>query len=171
MEQTPKDPQSFTYLCMSYPNYIIKRRKLSDACKKSNNNDEVLRNKIINFIRMHPDHELRRQTQARDTTTNSSHKEIHNSKINDLLISAEKMYNERVAYKQIWIAETEERKIRNLEKKQAEKEASIIHKANKIQQIRDANLEMVAMQKSQRELVSAARVAARIEARDSKKNQ
>jgi hypothetical protein len=171
MEQTPKDPQSFTYLCMSYPNYIIKRRKLSDACKKSNNNDEVLRSKIINFIRMHPDHELRRQTLARDSTTNPVHREMHNSKINDLLISAEKMYNERVAYKQIWIAETEERKARNLDKKQAEKEASIIHKANKIQQIRDANLEMVAKQKSERELVSAARASAHAAVRDSKKNQ
>jgi hypothetical protein len=171
MEQTPKEPQSFTYLCMSYPNYIIKRRKLSDACKKSNNNDEVLRNKIINFIRMHPDHELRRQTLARDSTTNPVHREMHNSKINDLIISAEKMYNERVAYKQIWIAETEERKIRNLAKKQAEKEASVVNKANKIQQIREANLEMVAKQKSERELVSAARAAARAASRDSKKNQ
>ena len=171
MEQTPKDPQSFTYLCMSYPNYIIKRRKLSDACKKSNNNDEVLRNKIINFIRMHPDHELRRQTLARDSTTNPVHREMHNSKINDLIISAEKMYNERVAYKQIWIAETEERKIRNLAKKQAEKEASVVNKANKIQQIREANLEIVAKQKSERELVSAARAASRAASRDSKKNQ
>lgn len=163
MEQTQQDPQSFTYLCMSYPNYIIKRRKLSDACKKADNKDEALRNKIINFIRIHPDHELRRQTLARDATTNPVHREMHNSKINDLLIAAEKMQNERVAYKKIWIAETEERRLRNLAKKEAEKEAAIIYRANKIQQIREANLEMVEKQKSERELVRALR--------DSKKQQ
>jgi hypothetical protein len=157
MEQTQQDPQSFTYLCMSYPNYLIKRRKLSDACKKADNKDETLRNKIINFIRIHPDHELRRQTLARDSTTNPVHREMHNSKINDLLIAAEKMQNERIAYKKIWIAETEERRIRNLAKKEAEKEAAIIYRANKIQQIREANLEMVAKQKSERELVRAVR--------------
>ena len=163
MEQTQQDPQSFTYLCMSYPNYLIKRRKLSDACKKADNKDETLRNKIINFIRIHPDHELRRQTLARDSTTNPVHREMHNSKINDLLIAAEKMQNERVAYKKIWIAETEERRIRNLAKKEAEKEAAIIYRANKIQQIREANLEMVEKQKSERDLVRALR--------DSKKQQ
>jgi hypothetical protein len=159
MEQTPQDPQSFTYLCMSYPNYLIKRRKLSDACKKADNKDEALRNKIINFIRIHPDHELRRQTLARDSTTNPVHREMHNSKINDLIIAAEKMQNERIAYKKIWIAETEERRLRNLAKKEAEKEAAIIYRANKIQQIREANLEMVTKQKSERELVRAARLA------------
>ena len=163
MEQTQQDPQSFTYLCMSYPNYLIKRRKLSDACKKADNKDETLRNKIINFIRIHPDHELRRQTLARDSTTNPLHREMHNSKINDLLIAAEKMQNERIAYKKIWIAETEERRLRNLAKKEAEKEAAIIYRANKIQQIREANLEMVEKQKSERELVRALR--------DSKKQQ
>ena len=157
MDQTQQDPQSFTYLCMSYPNYIIKRRKLSDACKKADNKDETLRNKIINFIRIHPDHELRRQTLARDSTTNPLHREMHNSKINDLIIAAEKMQNERIAYKKIWIAETEERRLRNLAKKEAEKEASLIYRANKIQQIREANLEMVTKQKSERELVRAVR--------------
>ena len=157
MEQTSKEPQSFTYLCMSYPNYIIKRRKLSDACKKSNN-DEVLRNKIINFIRMHPDHEIRRQIQARDATTNSAHKEIHNSKINDLLIPAEKVKIEREAYKEIWKAETESRKEKNIAKKLAEKEASLIYRANKIQQIRDTNLEIVVKQKAEGEKIRAARL-------------
>ena len=32
---------------------------------------------------MHPDHDLKRQMQARDATTNDNHKEMHNSKIND----------------------------------------------------------------------------------------
>jgi hypothetical protein len=155
--QTP-EPPSFTYLCMSYPNYLIKRRKLSDACKNANN-DEKLRNKIIDFIRIHPDHELRRQIQARDSTTNPAHREMHNSKINDLLIPAEKVKNERVAYKEVWIAEAEERRLRNLAKKAAEKEASIIYRANKIQQIREANIELVTKQKSERELVRAARLS------------
>ena len=41
METIKEETKSFTYLCMSYPNYLIKRRKISDACKKSNNQDEV----------------------------------------------------------------------------------------------------------------------------------
>jgi hypothetical protein len=150
-------PKSFTYLCMSYPNYLIKRRKISEACKKTNNQDEALRNKLINFIRLHPDHELTRQIQARDVTTNPLHKDIHNSKINDLIIPAEKVNNERIAYKQIWKAETDERRIRNLAKKEAEIAAGIINKANKIQALRDANIAMVVKQKSERELVRAAR--------------
>jgi hypothetical protein len=156
MEQI-QEPKSFTYLCMSYPNYLIKRRKLSNACKKANNQDEVLRNKIINFIRAHPDHELRRQTQARDLTTNDNHKEMHNTKINDLLIPAEKVHNERVAYKEVWKAETEERRIRNLAKKEAEIATAAVYKEKKIQQIREANIAMVEKQKSERELVRAAR--------------
>lgn len=159
MEKKQKDPQSFTYLCMSYPNYLIKRRKISDACKKSNNQDEVLRNKLINFIRMHPDHELRRQTQARDVTTNPLHKEIHNSKINDLLIPAEKVHHQRIAYKEIWKAETEERRIRNLEKKQAEIAAGIINKANKIKALREANIAMVVKQKEEGETIRLARLS------------
>ena len=163
MSQTQEESKSFTYLCMSYPNYLIKRRKLSDACKKTNNQDETLRNKIVNFIRMHPDHELRRQTQARDTTTNDNHREMHNTKINDLIIPAEKVHNERVAYKQIWKAETEERRERNLAKQQAEKDAAVIYKANKIQQVREQNIAMVAKQKAERELVRAAREIKKIQ--------
>jgi hypothetical protein len=163
METIKEETKSFTYLCMSYPNYLIKRRKLSDACKKSNNQDEASRNKIVNFIRMHPDHELKRQMQARDATTNDNHKEMHNSKINDLLIPAEKVHTERVAYKQIWKAETEERRARNLAKKEAEIASGLINKANKIQKVREQNIAMVSKQKSERELVRAAR--------DSKKNQ
>jgi hypothetical protein len=163
METIKEETKSFTYLCMSYPNYLIKRRKLSDACKKSNNQDETLRNKIVNFIRMHPDHELRRQTLARDTTNNNNHRDMHNSKINDLIIPAEKVHNERVAYKQIWKAETEERRERNLAKQQAEKDAAVIYKANKIQQAREQNIAMVAKQKAERDLIRAAR--------DNKKNQ
>ena len=158
MEQIKEEPISFTYLCMSYPNYLIKRRKLSDACKKANNQDEVLRNKIINFIRTHPDHELRRQTQARDLTTNENHKEMHNTKINDLLIPAEKVHNQRVAYKEVWKAETEERRIRNQAKKEAEIAVSAIYQAQKIQQIRETNIAMVEKQKADRELVRAARL-------------
>jgi len=157
MSQTTQEPQSFTYLCMSYPNFLIKRRKISDACKKANNKDEELRNKIVNFIRMHPDHELRRQTIARDTTTNPSHKEIHNSKINDLLIPAEKVHNERIAYKQIWKAETEERQARNLAKKQDEIAAGLINKANKIKALREANIAMVIKQKEEGETIRLAR--------------
>jgi hypothetical protein len=157
MEQI-QEPKSFTYLCMSYPNYLIKRRKLSNACKKANNQDEVLRNKIINFIRTHPDHELRRQTQARDSTTNKNHKDMHNTKINDLLISAEKVHNERVAYKEVWKAETEERRIRNLAKKEAEIAAAAVYKSKKIQKIREANIAMIEKQKADSELVRAARL-------------
>ena len=40
-QTTQQSPQSFTYLCMSYPNYLIKRRKISEACKKANNQDGV----------------------------------------------------------------------------------------------------------------------------------
>ena len=155
--------QSFTYLCVSYPNYIIKRRKLSDACKKSNNQDVELRTKLINFIRMHPDHELTRQTQAIDATTNPLHKEIHTSKINDLIIPAEKVHHERIAYKEIWKAETEERRLRNLAKKQAEIEAGVINKAKKIQALREANIAMVVKQKEEGETIRLARL--------SKKNQ
>ena len=158
MEQINEEPKSFTYLYMSYPNYLIKRRKFSDACKKANNQDEVLHNKIINFIRTHPDYELRRQTQARDLTTNKNHKDMHNAKINDLLISAEQVHNERVAYKEVWKAETEERRIRNLAKKEAEIAASVVYKATKIQQIKEANIAKIETQKSQRDLVRAARL-------------
>ena len=158
-DQRSQDPQSFTYLCVSYPNYIIKRKKLSDACKKANNQDVVLQTKLINYIRMHPDHELRRQTQARDVTTNPHHREMHNSKINDLLISAEKVYTERIAYKQIWKAETEERRLRNLAKKQAEMTAGLINKAKKIQALREANIAMVVKQKEEGETIRLARLS------------
>ena len=156
-QNSQNTPQSFTYLCVSYPNYIIKRRKLSDACKKSNNQDAELRTKLINFIRMHPDHELTRQTQAIDATSNPLHKEIHTSKINDLIIPAEKIHHERIAYKEIWKAETEERRLRNLAKKEAEMAEGVINRAKKIQALREANIAMVAKQKSERELVRAAR--------------
>ena len=158
MEQIQEEPVSFTYLCMSYPNYLIKRRKLSDACKKSNNQDEALRNKLINFIRTHPDHELRRQMQAYETTTNSNHKEMHNSKINDLLIPAEQIRIKRTSYKEVWKAETEQRREINLAKKEAEIAASVIYQANKIKQVREANLEMVAKQKADGEIIRAARL-------------
>ena len=57
----------------------------------------------------------------------------------------------------MWKAETEERRIRNLAKKEAEIAASAIYKEKKIQQIREANIAMVEKQKAERELVRAAR--------------
>jgi len=148
MEQ---DLQLMKHLCMSYNKYIIKRKKLSDACSKANNNNIMLRTKLMDFIRMHPDHELRRQTQARDVSTNMVHREMHNSKIEDLREPAVITYNQRLEYTKIRVSELESRTATHNAKMEEEKSKTIENKANKIQKAREYNIARIAEQKSRRD--------------------
>ena len=130
---------------MSYNKYIIKRKKLSNLV--TNTNDPELHMKLVKFIRMHPDHEIKRQNLAKATSTNPVDIVMHNDKINDLITSAEKVYQDRIEYKKVWDSEAETRKAKYEERKEAEKQAAIINKANKIKNIREGNLAHVNKQK------------------------
>ena len=110
-------------------------------------NEPELHKKLVNFIRTHPDHELKRQTLAKATSTNPVDIVMHNDKINDLFAAAEKVSQERIAYKKVWDSEAEARKAKYEERKEAEKQAAISNKANKIKSIREGNLAHVNKQK------------------------
>lgn len=155
MDQTLSS-KTMHHLCMSYKTYIKIRKQLSD--NYSNNIfDTLLREKLINFIRLHPDHELKRQVEARDTTTNISHKDIHNSKIADLTEQASKKQEERDNYKKIWDSEKEARLIKHTIKMKKEKEEAIINRALKIEKARAINISNVEHQKAERENIRLAR--------------
>lgn len=144
------------YLCMSYNKYIFKRKKLSNAVTITN--DPALREKLVNFIRIHPDHELRRQTMARDASRNILDITLHNEKINDLIDAAKKVSEERVAYKKIWDSEAEIRKTKYEARKAAEKQASILYKAEKIETLKEKNFAHVTKQKENRDAIRSQRI-------------
>jgi len=145
-----------TYLCMSYNKYLIKRKKLSNACSKNKSNDN-LRNKLVEFIHLHPDHELRRQTCARDLSTDPINRELHNEKIKDLIIPAENTFKKRTAYKSIREAETEARTAKHNSRMEAEKAKAIENKALKIQKAREINNARIIKEKAEGETIRLAR--------------
>ena len=140
------------HLCMSYNKYIIKRKKLSNACTK-NKSDSLLLDKLVNFIRQNADYELKRQTQARDATTNLSHRAMHNAKIEDLLEPAEVVYKQRIAYKSIRESETDVRTAVHDARMKSEKLNAIKTKEFKLQQARLYNINNIAMQKLETESI------------------
>lgn len=155
--QQEASSKSMRYLCMSYNKYIIMRKKLSDACTK-NNSDSELRDKLISFIRLHPDHELKRQVATRDIVTNPSHKEMHSAKIADLLESANQMYEKREAYKKVRDLEAETRLSTHTVRMADEKAKSIEFRKLRIEKAREYNLANVALQKQNGEAIRLARI-------------
>ena len=152
--------KSLKYLCMSYNKYIIMRNKLSNACSKQDS-DNNLRNKLMEFIRLHPDHELKRQTIARDNTTNIEHKNIHNAKIADLTEPASKMYDMREIYKQV--KESMNQTILSIHTSRMinEKEVSRANKELKLNQSKANNIINIALHKLKGESIRIARAEKR----------
>ena len=144
------------HLCMSYNKYIIKRKKLSNAYS-NNKTDDNLRNKLINFIRLHPDHEYKRQIYALDSSKNILDKQLHNEKIVDLLKPSEITYIQRIAYKSIRDSETESRTATHNAKMEAEKLKAIENKNIKLQKARETNAIRIVKEKSEGEAIRLAR--------------
>jgi len=144
------------HLCMSYNKYIIKRKKLSDAYSK-NKTDETLRNNLINFIHLHPDHEYKRQIYARDSSKNILDRQLHNEKIADLLKPSELTYNKRIAYKSIRESETESRTAKHNAKMEEEKLKAIENKNIKLQKARENNANRILKEKTEGETIRLAR--------------
>ena len=155
--QEEVNTKSLRYLCMSYNKYVIMRKKLSDTCTK-NKSDSNYRNNLINFIRLHPDHELKRQTVTRDNISNLSHKEMHIAKIADLLESANQMYEKREAYKKVRDLEAETRLSTHTVRMADEKAKSIEFRKLRIEKAREYNLANVALQKQNGEAIRLARI-------------
>jgi len=144
---TSSSTSSQRYLCLSYNKYLITRKKLSDASKSNNNTDEVLRNKLITFIHMHPDHELRRQVESRYNTSNVKHKEMHTAKINELTDLANEMYEKRIAYKLLRDSEASIRLTNHIARMKAEKELCLDNKILRIQKAREVNAIRIDLEK------------------------
>lgn len=144
------------YLCMSYNKYLFMRKKLSNACTK-NISDANVREKLIKFIRQHPDHELKRQINARDEVTNPLHKDMHSSKIADLLEPASKMQEQREDYKKVRILETESRLAKHISLMAKEQAKVEENKARKIEKLRENNLAKVALQKQNGDAIRLSR--------------
>lgn len=151
-----ENSNSLHYLCMSYNKYLFMRKKLSNACTK-NNSDTIRREKLINFIRQHPDHELKRQINAREEVTNPLHKDMHSSKIADLLEPASKMHDQRESYKKVRILESESRLAKHISLMTGEKAKVEENKARKIEKLRENNLAKVALQKQNGDAIRLAR--------------
>jgi len=156
LSSSNQNSASMRYLCMSYNKYLIMRKKLSDACTK-HETDTILREKLINFIRQQPDHELKRQTDAREAVTNPLHKDMHSSKIADLLEPASKMQDLRDAYKKVRDNEAETRLANHTSLMAKEKAKVELNKAKRIEKIRDQNLIQVTLQKQNADSIRAAR--------------
>ena len=138
------------YLCMSYNKYIILRNKASIAYTKYPL-DFTLRDKLICFIRLHPDHELKRQILARDSIKNKSHIEMHTSKIADLTEPASHMLEKREAYQKLRDSVCSDR-LANHSARMINERAMCL--ANKLEIIKKAklakfaNLENISLQKA-----------------------
>jgi hypothetical protein len=156
MEQQEVTTKATRYLCMSYNKYIIMRNKLSDACTK-NKSDSELREKLMNFIRLHPDHEMKRQTQAMNNTSNPSHKEMHNAKIADLSDQAYQMYEKREAYKKIRESEADVRLATHTARMVEEKARALANKNLKIEKAKEYNLNKITVQKANGEAIRLSR--------------
>ena len=141
---------------MSYNKYIIKRKKLSDAYSK-NKTDENLRNNLINFIHLHPDHEYKRQIYARDSSNNILDRQLHNEKIEDLLEPSEITYKQRIAYKNFRKSDTESRTAKHNAKMEEEKLKAIENKNIKLQKAREINANRILKEKTEGEAIRLAR--------------
>ena len=158
--QEEVNTKSLRYLCMSYNKYVIMRKKLSDTCTK-NKSDSNYRNNLINFIRLHPDHELKRQTVTRDNISNLSHKEMHIAKIADLLESANQMYEKREAYKKVRDLEAESRLAIHNARMLDEKIKSKENRTLRIEKARAVNIASIALQRQSGECIRLARIEKR----------
>jgi hypothetical protein len=147
---------SMRYLCMSYNKYLIMRKKLSNACSK-NNNDEIMREKLVQFIRQQPDYELKRQIAANEAVINPLHKEIHTAKIADLLEPASKMYEQREAYKKLRVLEAETRLAKHISLMEEDRSRVEENKAQRIEKSRLNNIAKVALQKQNADAIRLAR--------------
>jgi len=146
------------YLCMSYNKYLTRRKKLSKMCSMNENN----RVELINFIRTHPDYELKRQYTAFDNTTNTDHKNLHLAKINDLIELATIVKDQRVAYMKLRDSNKETRLNDHIQKTLLEKENKLLNRKNKIFATKQLNIARIADEMSRRDAVRLQRESKRL---------